>query len=119
LLVRIAVAVAIAIYIPPALWTRFEFAPTWLQVLGTVCLIVSTLFTVWARLALGSMWSRVAEIKVGHMLRTQGPYQITRHPIYTGISGMLFGSMLMEGFGRWIAYFLIGLVVVTSKIPSE
>ena len=32
----------------------------------------------------------------------QRPYAITRHPIYTGILGMLLGSLLLAGAGRWL-----------------
>ncbi len=65
------------------------------------------------------MWSLSAEAKVGHQLRTAGPYRFTRHPIYTGTLGMLLGSMLMSGFGQWVLYFIGGLIVVITKISSE
>jgi protein-S-isoprenylcysteine O-methyltransferase Ste14 len=28
-----------------------------------------------------------------------GPYAITRHPIYTGLPGMVLGTMLVAGLG--------------------
>ena len=45
------------------------------------------------------MWSMDAAVKEGHRLRTEGPYGITRHPIYTGLLGMLLGSLLLAGVG--------------------
>ena len=60
--------------------------------IGLVILLGSTVFTLWARFALGTMWTLDARLKEGHALRTDGPYRITRHPIYTGILGMLLRS---------------------------
>jgi protein-S-isoprenylcysteine O-methyltransferase Ste14 len=36
-------------------------------------------------------------VKDDHVLRTDGPYGITRHPIYTGLLSMLAGTALIEG----------------------
>ena len=91
----------------------------WLQITGAVLLISATAFTFWARWVLGTMWAAVAEIKEGHQLRTEGPYRITRHPIYTGLIGMLFGSLLIGGFGVWVLYFTVGLIAVIVKASSE
>jgi protein-S-isoprenylcysteine O-methyltransferase Ste14 len=54
-----------------------------------------------------------------HKLRTSGPYAITRHPIYTGLLGMLLGSLLLAGGGPWIAPFAVYLVVLGLKIRIE
>jgi protein-S-isoprenylcysteine O-methyltransferase Ste14 len=43
------------------------------------------------------MWSAAPAVKEGHQLRTTGPYAVTRHPIYTGIPGMMLGSGLLAG----------------------
>jgi protein-S-isoprenylcysteine O-methyltransferase Ste14 len=65
------------------------------------------------------MWTSAAVIKDGHVLRTAGPYGITRHPIYTGLLGMLAGTALIEGLGRWVALFALGVVMVVLKIRAE
>ena len=95
------------------------FTASWLQIIGAILLISATAFTLWARIVLGIMWAALAEIKEGHQLRTDGPYRITRHPIYTGLIGMLLGSMLMSGFGAWMLYFTVGLIALLIKIRSE
>ena len=95
------------------------FTAPWLQIAGAVLLILATAFTFWARWVLGTMWAAVAEIKEGHQLRTEGPYRITRHPIYTGLIGMLLGSLLIAGFGIWVLYFIVGLIAVIIKAISE
>jgi protein-S-isoprenylcysteine O-methyltransferase Ste14 len=82
-------------------------------------LLAATAFTIWARLVLGIMWSGAPAVKQEHQLRTGGPYGITRHPIYTGILGMLLGSMLVAGAGRWIVPFPVFLVLLEIKIRIE
>jgi protein-S-isoprenylcysteine O-methyltransferase Ste14 len=43
------------------------------------------LFTWWARIHLGRLWSGTITRKEGHRVVDSGPYAIVRHPIYTGI----------------------------------
>ena len=75
--------------------------------------------TLWARLALGAMWTAAPTVKQEHQLRTSGPYAITRHPIYIGLLGMLLGSGLLAGAGRWILYFPIYFVFLQFKMHAE
>jgi len=91
----------------------------WVRVLGLAVLVASAAFTIWARLALGTMWSLDPVVRQGHRLRTSGPYAVTRHPIYTGLLGMLLGSTLLDGVGRWIVLVPVGLAVLGSKLRQE
>jgi protein-S-isoprenylcysteine O-methyltransferase Ste14 len=43
------------------------------------------LFTWWARIHLGSLWSNAITRKEGHRVIDTGPYRLVRHPIYTGL----------------------------------
>jgi protein-S-isoprenylcysteine O-methyltransferase Ste14 len=100
-------------------WHDLTVEVTWARVFGLVVLVTSTAFAVWARVSLGNMWSFDAEVKVDHQLRTSGPYAVTRHPIYTGLLGMLIGSTLLSGVGKWIVLVLAGLVLFEVKSRSE
>ena len=91
----------------------------WVQVLGLAVLIASTVFTLWARFSLGTMWSQAPKVKDDHQLRTRGPYAVTRHPIYTGLLGMLLGATLLSGIGQWIVLFPVGLILFEVKIRME
>jgi protein-S-isoprenylcysteine O-methyltransferase Ste14 len=91
----------------------------WAQVLGLAVLVASTVFTLWARFSLGTMWSMAPQVKDDHRLRTQGPYAVTRHPIYTGLLGMLLGATLLSGIGQWIVLFPVGLILFEVKIRME
>jgi len=44
---------------------------------------------------------------------------VTRHPIYTGLLGMLLGTMLMAGFGPFVLYFIAAVTVIQIKIRKE
>lgn len=56
-----------------------------LSAIGIVLLVGATAFTLWARWVLGFMWSSQPSVREHHELRTDGPYAITRHPIYSGM----------------------------------
>jgi protein-S-isoprenylcysteine O-methyltransferase Ste14 len=91
----------------------------WVRVLGLAVLVASTVFTLWARFSLGTMWSVAPKVQGDHRLRTQGPYAVTRHPIYTGVLGMLLGATLLSGIGQWIVLFPVGLILFEVKIRME
>jgi protein-S-isoprenylcysteine O-methyltransferase Ste14 len=95
------------------------FSAPWARFLGLAILLAATAFTLWARFALGLMWSAVPAVKEGRRLRTSGPYAITRHPIYTGLLGMLLGTMLVAGGGPWIVPFPVALILIEFKIRIE
>lgn len=113
------IVVALAVAVPRAAWLPFEIHAPGLRGLGLVFLLAATALTVWARLALGAMWSAAPAVKQEHKLRTSGPYAITRHPIYTGLLGMMLGSLLLAGGGRWIVPLVVYLVVLEFKIRIE
>jgi protein-S-isoprenylcysteine O-methyltransferase Ste14 len=92
---------------------------SWVRVPGLAVLVASTVFTLWARLSLGTMWSVAPKVQGDRQLRTHGPYAVTRHPIYTGVLGMLLGATLLSGIGQWIVLFPAGLVLFEVKIRME
>src|SRR5215831_8584943 len=66
---------------------------------------------------LGKHWSLAARVVKGHELIVEGPYRIVRHPIYTGMLGLLIASGL--AISRWwaivagLAVFVAGTIVRT------
>jgi protein-S-isoprenylcysteine O-methyltransferase Ste14 len=52
-------------------------------------------FAAWARLTLGRSWGMPMTLHEKPELVTSGPYRYVRHPIYTGMSGMVIGSTLV------------------------
>jgi protein-S-isoprenylcysteine O-methyltransferase Ste14 len=105
--------------VPVAVWRSLTAASPWLRLAGLPVLLGATAGTIAARLALGSLWSSAATTRRGHVLRTSGPYAVTRHPIYTGIAAMLLGSALAEGLGRWAALTVAVMLVLVGKAREE
>ena len=91
----------------------------WVRFLGLAVLIASTAFALWARFSLGTSWSIAPEVGGNRRLRTQGPYAVTRHPIYTGLLGMIVGTALLAGLGQAILAVVAGLIVFAVKIHAE
>jgi len=61
---------------------------------GSVWIVVA------AARELGREWSLTARVVEGHRLVTGGPYRVVRHPIYTGMLGMLLATAL--AVGHWL-----------------
>jgi protein-S-isoprenylcysteine O-methyltransferase Ste14 len=82
--------------------------------IGSVWLIMSALKT------LGKEWSLTARLVEGHQLATAGPYAYVRHPIYTGMLGMLLATGLAISYWPALILALIVFFVGTAiRIRSE
>jgi protein-S-isoprenylcysteine O-methyltransferase Ste14 len=84
-------------WLPAALTYRFVPWGSLLPFVGTILVGAGLLFAAWARWHLGRNWSGTVTVKEGHTLITSGPYQLVRHPIYTGIIVALLGTTLAIG----------------------
>ena len=68
---------------------------------------------------LGKNWSLAARVTADHELVAAGPYALVRHPIYTGMLGMLIADGLV--FGTWqgllagFAIYWIGTAMRTRR----
>jgi len=92
------------------LW-HVGYAGAWTLALLT---LVGLLFTWWARIHLGRLWSGSITRKEGHRVIDSGPYALVRHPIYTGMIFALFATAIEEAtisglagaaliaFGLWL-----------------
>jgi protein-S-isoprenylcysteine O-methyltransferase Ste14 len=84
----------------------------WLELLAAVIAIVAAIGSVFLIMSavktLGKEWSITARLVKDHKLATAGPYARVRHPIYTGMLGMLVATGL--AISHWIV--LIAAIVV-------
>jgi protein-S-isoprenylcysteine O-methyltransferase Ste14 len=81
------------IYGQTRLW-RFGDALNWILV---AMVGAGLLFTWWARIHLGRLWSDWVMKKVGHHVVETGPYRIVRHPIYSGLILAAFATGMEKG----------------------
>ncbi|MDX6385981.1 MAG: hypothetical protein QOK48_3554 [Blastocatellia bacterium] len=89
-------------------------------VLAMALAVSSVWFVSAAVRALGKQWSLAARVLEGHRLITEGPYNVVRNPIYTGMFGMLLATGLV--ISHWIGL-LIAIVVFAAgtviRVRSE
>jgi protein-S-isoprenylcysteine O-methyltransferase Ste14 len=72
--------------------------------------VAGLLFTWWARIHLGRLWSSSVTRKADHRVVDTGPYGLVRHPIYTGI---IVASMATAAL-RGTALAWLGMAVMTA-----
>jgi protein-S-isoprenylcysteine O-methyltransferase Ste14 len=119
LIVAVAGVLVARAFIPRGVWAAFSFRTDVLADIGVIVLGGSTLFALWARWTLGIMWSGVPALREKHELRTDGPYRVTRHPIYTGILGMQLGTALIVGSGWIVVAMVVSIGVFLLRITRE
>jgi len=90
-----------------------------LQITGVCITIAGCIFAVWARIALGSNWSSQVAVKANHELVTNGPYALTRHPIYTGLITGAVGTALAVGEVRCILGIVLLVLAFMIKMSQE
>ncbi|MGD1084560.1 MAG: isoprenylcysteine carboxylmethyltransferase family protein [Verrucomicrobiota bacterium] len=76
---------------------------------GAAAICVAGLgLAIWARRTLAGNWSRGVTFKQGHELVKSGPYRFARHPIYTGMLLMCFGTALSKGrIYCWLGFLIL------------
>src|SRR6185503_7448353 len=99
----------------------FGTAISMLTGLLAICAAVSSvwLITIAVR-TLGKEWSITARLVEGHKLATSGPYALVRHPIYSGMLGMLLATGLaITHWAALLAALLTFLIGTTIRVRSE
>lgn len=85
-----------------------------------VALIAAGLvFSWWARLHLGRLWSGTVTAKAEHRVVDSGPYGLVRHPIYTGLLLAILATMAAKGTLWGIAGALLLTVGIYMKARLE
>lgn len=103
----------------PFLFQRFLPNAGWPFFLGALITVAGLLFSVWARLHLGTNWSQAVTIKQDHELITSGPYAVVRHPIYTGLLAGFLGTAVALAEIRGLLAFVMIAVALLFKLRLE
>jgi protein-S-isoprenylcysteine O-methyltransferase Ste14 len=82
--------------------------------------VFSVWFVVSAARTLGKQWSLTARVVEGHKLVKEGPYKVVRHPIYTGMLGMLLATCAATTLPIAVPFALLVFIVGTLvRVRSE
>jgi protein-S-isoprenylcysteine O-methyltransferase Ste14 len=91
-----------------------------LAILTAALAVLSVWFVVAAARTLGKQWSFAARVVEEHKLVTEGPYRIVRHPIYTGMLGMLVATCLATSYWFAIPFAVLVFIIGTLiRVRSE
>jgi protein-S-isoprenylcysteine O-methyltransferase Ste14 len=118
-LLAVPVAAVVLSLVPSSAWARLVLVSPPVQGAGAVLLVASTALTLWARVVLGRMWAGRPLVQEDHELRTSGPYHLVRHPIYTGLAGMVLGTAMVLGFGETLVLPLCAVPLVAWRVWAE
>ena len=99
------------------LW-RTPIALGWAMV---AVVFAGLLFTCWARIHLGRLWSSSVTRKADHYVVDTGPYGIVRHPIYTGIILASLATAAMRGTAlAWLGACVMTIGwVIKARLEEE
>jgi protein-S-isoprenylcysteine O-methyltransferase Ste14 len=81
--------------------------------------LAGLMVSVWARSVLGRNWSARVTLKENHELIRRGPYRLVRHPIYSGLLLMIFGTAILAGQVGGFVAFLICFCGFWIKLRQE
>jgi protein-S-isoprenylcysteine O-methyltransferase Ste14 len=91
----------------------------WRAGFGLVLFAVGLGFAVWARIHIGRNWGTPMSQKDDPELVTSGPYQLVRHPIYSGILVAGVGTAVALSWAWLIAVALAAVYFIYSGLIEE
>lgn len=115
-LVAVPLTWAVGVLFP---FERWPALPAGLATAAAGILPLCTAFALWSRVSLGAMWTPGPSIRSGHVLRTGGPYAVTRHPIYTGVLAMILCTALISQQCWALALCAVAVLTLRIKIRTE
>ena|ERR1051326_1670464 len=89
------------------------------ELAGVILCLAGLMFSFWARFTIGRNWSGNITLKKEHELVQHGPYRWVRHPIYTGLILMLFGTVLVLGRAAGLISLALAFLSFWIKLRDE
>jgi protein-S-isoprenylcysteine O-methyltransferase Ste14 len=116
-------------YYPPLVWIPFVVAYFFplaidlavpLRLAGLAIAVASAVFAAWAMWSLGQSYGIRMDLFEGHRLVTEGPYRLTRHPMYLGIVSFHVGATIAMASLALLVITLVYVIPFTAmRIRAE
>ena len=117
---RLMIFALLMLFVPvPGLGIRFAPATLAVSLAGLAVQTLALLLALWARRHLGRNWSAAITIAVDHQLVRTGPYRILRHPIYSAVLGMFYGTAIASGTVHALGGAVVMTLAYARKIRLE
>ncbi len=118
-----AISISFPLFIVAGLDHNFGWSPkfpVWLNLLGFVLIIVGYSFATWAMVE-NRFFSTMTRIQMdrGHVVCDSGPYQIVRHPAYSGNMLALPGIVMALGSVWTILPVIVALIITVIRTLLE
>jgi protein-S-isoprenylcysteine O-methyltransferase Ste14 len=81
--------------------------------------LLGILFAWWARIHLGRLWSSGVTRKENHHVVDTGPYNLVRHPIYTGLLASALATTVAQATATAIVGWMLIVVGLWMKARAE
>lgn len=113
----------ISVVVPVVDWAYFKDAAssfTIYSAIGIAMVVTGISFRAWAVRSLGKYFTATVQIKDDHLLVKTGPYQIVRHPSYTGaFLALIAGGVILESLTGFIISCIAMIIAYYVRIGIE
>jgi protein-S-isoprenylcysteine O-methyltransferase Ste14 len=100
---------------------RTELWPVSVPLLGIAVILMlgGFAFAIWARRHIGRFWSAKITLKEGHQLIESGPYNLVRHPIYSGLLLSMAATVMTIGTVQSVCGYALLVGALIFKLAAE
>ncbi len=109
------------IYSPYLFFLSHRVIPAfnWLMIVGCCTVAGSLTFALWAMITMKTSWSSSVQSVQRQELVKTGPFTYIRHPIYAGVTGAFWGTMLVQGSLASLVAIVCIIIKYVLKIKHE
>jgi protein-S-isoprenylcysteine O-methyltransferase Ste14 len=113
----------VSVVVPLVDWAYFKNdhdSYSWYTVAGILMIVTGITFRAWAVRTLGKYFTATVQITEDHKLIRSGPYQIVRHPSYTGaFLAIIAGAVILESLAGFIISCMAMIIAYYVRIGIE
>jgi protein-S-isoprenylcysteine O-methyltransferase Ste14 len=113
----------VSVVVPLVDWAYFKTdhdSYSWYTLAGVLMIVTGITFRAWAVRTLGKYFTATVQISQDHKLIKSGPYQVVRHPSYTGaFLAIIAGAVILESLAGFIISCMAMIIAYYVRIGIE